>query len=163
MFTQQQASMAAMEKAMEDLKNLPAAFAADEEDADADDEPQAPARQKPVRGQKAVKEKSAFAGAAAKPAILASVAEPAPWYGDHSAGHQAKPQPQKPVDWTRYAWVQPGANVEHKKFGLGQVIRMESGRVEIAFTGGKKTLEFPGTFERGFLRKPGENWPKAEG
>ena len=163
MFTQQQASMAAMEKVMEDLKNLPAAFAVDEEDDDADDEPQAPARQKPARGQKAVKEKSAFAGLIAKPAILTAVAEPAPWYGDHSAGHQAKPQPQKPVDWTRYAWVQPGAQAEHKKFGLGQVIRMESGRVEIAFAGGTKLLEFPGTFERGFLRKPGENWPEAEG
>lgn len=59
-------------------------------------------------------------------------------------------------DMVQFAWVKPGVQVEHRKFGLGRVIRMERDLAVISFSGGIKNMEYPGAFERGILGKPGE-------
>ena len=59
-------------------------------------------------------------------------------------------------DVTQFSWVKPGVQVEHRRFGVGQVIQMDRDLAVIKFSGGTKNMEYPGAFERGILGKPGE-------
>lgn len=83
---------------------------------------------------------------------------PGLWFNKVSSTPLGQPEIQRTPaqDAARFSWVKPGAQVEHQKFGRGQVMRMERDIAVIKFAGGTKNMEFPGAFARGILEKPGE-------
>lgn len=160
MFAQQQASMAALERAMEDLKNLPATYKA-EEDIEEDEEPVVPVQKKTAgRSTKSGVEPvrstivpSAFSSTPAKPISQSDLR-----FDSFPSRKQERVQMQSvpAKDVTQFSWVKPGVQVEHRRFGVGQVIQMDRDLAVIKFSGGTKNMEYPGAFERGILGKPGE-------
>lgn len=54
------------------------------------------------------------------------------------------------------SWVDTGAEVYHKKFGLGIITGIVGGLLNIKFDAGEKRFEYPDAFKNGFLHKPGE-------
>ncbi len=160
MFAQQQASMAVLERAMEDLKNFPATYEADK-DIQEEEEPVVPVQKKTAR--KSTKAgvdstRSAIVPSTFSPSQAKSISQSDLRFDSFSPRKQERGQMQSvPVkDMVQFAWVKPGVQVEHRKFGLGRVIRMERDLAVISFSGGIKNMEYPGAFERGILGKPGE-------
>ena len=63
----------------------------------------------------------------------------------------AAPAKKKPVIEVDTSGVKAGTLVKHKAFGVGEVIGIDGGRLVVIFKGEKKTFQFPGAFEQGFL------------
>jgi len=134
MFAQQQASMQALERALEEM---PSAYAFEEEE----EEENTPAPIAPTR------QKEDFGSVPAAPsAVRFSGRELQRTVPSRQPNPPGKPRPA-------FAWVKPGARVEHKKFGPGRVVRLERDLVVITFKGGTKNMEFPGAFERGIIEQ----------
>lgn len=160
LFSQQQASMKALEQALEDLRALQAATEAGE-DIEEEEEQVVPVQKKPARiNIKAVVEPagrtsvlSSMTPSQALPTSQADKRFDSPQFGKKE---RAQRQSATRKDLARYDWVKPGAMVEHRKFGAGQVIQMDRDKAVVKFSEGTKNMEFPGAFERGILGKPGE-------
>lgn len=142
MFAQQQASMMAFEQTWEDVKGLPAIL---EDDEDSRDETEAP-EYSTIRAE-AVHPVSKSLNTKSGLGIL-------PKNEKYTPANTITPT--KAID---HSWIKPGVEVEHKKFGFGQILRFEDDVAVIQFKNGTKNMDYPGAFERGFLRKPGEAWP----
>lgn len=153
MFAQQQASMIALEQALEDIQPPPVPYYKDEDEED--DEDIIEENIKPVSVRNPERGKTAQTSRQQVGANNETTTHM--WAGIQTT---RKPAPQQSKAEQKriaaqFAWVKPGAKVIHKKFGPGQVLRMEQELAVIAFDGGTKNMEFPGAFERGFLYQPG--------
>lgn len=63
----------------------------------------------------------------------------------------AAPVKKKPIIEVDTSGVRAGTHVKHKAFGVGEVVGIDGGRLVVSFKGVKKTFQFPGAFEQGFL------------
>lgn len=63
----------------------------------------------------------------------------------------AAPVKKKPIIEVDTSGVRAGALVKHKAFGVGEVVGIDGGRLVVSFKEEKKTFQFPGAFEQGFL------------
>lgn len=54
------------------------------------------------------------------------------------------------------SWVDIGAEVYHEKFGLGIIVSVKNGLLNVKFSTGEKRFQYPTAFENGFLSKPGD-------
>ena len=61
------------------------------------------------------------------------------------------PVKKKPIIEVDTSGVRAGTLVKHKAFGVGEVVGNDGGRLVVSFKGEKKTFQFPGAFEQGFL------------
>lgn len=63
----------------------------------------------------------------------------------------AAPVRKKPVIEVDTSGVKAGTLVKHKAFGVGEVVGIDGGSLVVSFKGEKKTFQFPGAFDQGFL------------
>lgn len=54
------------------------------------------------------------------------------------------------------SWVNIGAEIYHEKFGLGIIVSVKNGLLNVKFSTGEKRFQYPTAFENGFLSKPGD-------